>query len=183
MPCDYGWFQKEEGSMDLERSRRRRTQKDAIHVRGFFRVHLVERDQHGMPQIVGDSGWQHNMVVMVGKQQYLAMALGASAGSKQISRIALGTGVEPATNATALPGELAHMTGASSTRNRATVAVATGSSGSTVSVQFAATWASSVQFVTTTVNIANIAVLNNTDNAGTIFAGNTFALTPMPMAA
>lgn len=144
-------------------------------IRGFFRVQLVERDEDGVPRVVGDSGLQENVVVMLGKMQYLALALAANAGSKQVGRMALGTGTQPGTNDTSLQGELADMTGASSTRNRATVATSTGSNVSTVSVQFAATWASAVQFVTASKTISNIALVHNTDNAGTIFAGNTFA--------
>lgn len=157
-------------------TRTRRGSKDGINVRGFFRVNIVEHEEHGMPRIVGDSGWVQNMVVTLGKVQYLALALGAQAGSKQISRMALGTGGEPASNATSIAGELADASGASSTRNRPVVGTpTTGQSGVSVSVQFAATWASALSFATTTHNISNIAIINNTDNAGTIFAGNTFA--------
>jgi hypothetical protein len=145
-----------------------------IRVRGFFRLNLVEHDKDtGAPRIVGDTGWVENTITTVGKNQYLAMALGGVAGSKSVARMAIGAGTEPATTATSLESEFADMTGASSTRNRATVSTSTGGA-NTATIQFAATWASATQFVTTTHPLKNIGLYHNTDNAGSLFAGTTF---------
>lgn len=149
--------------------------KSGIRVRGFYRVNIVEHDEvDGAPRIVSDTGWTENQITTVGKQQYLALAIAGNAGSKSVARMAIGSGTVPATNSTSLDGEFADMTGASSTRNRASVATSTGG-GTNMTVQFAATWASLTQFVTTTHPLANIGLFNSTDNAGSLFAGITFA--------
>jgi hypothetical protein len=144
---------------------RRRCQHDGVQIRGFFRVHIVEQDG----RIVGDSGWFENTVVNLGKRDYLCTPL-AGGTAKSIALMALGTGGAPAATDTALAGELSHS--ANGTRNRITVA--TSQIGSTA-IEFQGTFASSFSFATTTANIANILVINNTTAAGTIFAGNTYA--------
>jgi len=131
---------------------------DKIGLRGFYRVHLVNEDG----SIAGDSGWLENQVTNEGKRDYLARALGAISGSKQVSHAALGTGGEPGPTATTLAGEV---------EVRAAVSAAT--SGSTA-VQFTATFASAASFVTDTQNISNIGLFNSS-STGTLFAGNTYA--------
>ena len=153
----------------------KRPKHDGIRVRGFFRVNLVEHDVEGNPYIVGDSGWQENTVVVTGKLHYLAMALGSVSGSKYVKRMALGTGAAPASNDTALAGELSDRTGTANTANRISVGAAnTAINGVSANVSFVGTWASTNSFVTATHNISNIAVLWTEDAAGTIFAGNTY---------
>lgn len=150
------------------KSTKRRKPRNGMQVRGFFRVHIVEKDG----RIVGDSGWFQNTVVNLGKRDYLCTPL-AGGTAKAISRMALGTGGLPAATDTSLAGELSHQTNAASgTRNRLTVA--TSQIGSTA-IEFQATFASSISFATTTCNISNIMVINDTTTGGTIFAGNTFA--------
>lgn len=127
-------------------------------VRGFFRVHITENDE-----VVGDSDWHENAIVNLGFNQYLVSTLGAIAGSKQISHVALGTGGVPATGDTGLSGEVT---------GRAAVTAATSSSSK--ALQLTATFASSDSFVTATRNISNIGLFN-TSSGGTIFAGNTYA--------
>lgn len=139
----------------------------ALQLRGMYRVHIVEQDG----RIVGDSGWCKNRIVDDGFLQYLITPLSGGA-AKAVGRMMLGTGTEPGAAATSLNGELSHFTGASSTRNRATVStVAAGSTG----IQFRATFLSNPGFVTAAVTISNIGLINNVDAAGTIFSGNTFA--------
>ena len=59
--------------------------RDAIKVRGFFRVNIVE-DQEGKQKIVGDSGWRENTVVNLGFDQFLCQTLAGMAGrSRYIS--------------------------------------------------------------------------------------------------
>jgi hypothetical protein len=143
----------------------RKVTKSAVQMRGFFRVRIVEHDG----RIVGDSGWQKNQVVDLGKRDYLCTPL-AGGTAKAIALMALGTGTAPGASATSLNGELSHST--SGTRNRITVNTSQIASSA---IEFQATFASSFSFATTTANISNIMVINNTTTGGTIFAGNTYA--------
>ena len=142
-----------------------RKSKDGLRLRGMFRIHIVEDGR-----VVGDSGWVPNTVVNLGKRDYLCTPL-AGGTAKAVSRMALGTGGAPAAADTSLAGELSHS--ANGTRNRITVN--TSQIGSTA-IEFQGTFASSFSFATTTANISNIMVINDTTAAGTIFAGNTFTL-------
>jgi hypothetical protein len=130
---------------------------DSIKVRGFFRVQIEENGE-----IVGDSGIVENQITNLGKSLYLARALGAIAGSLQVSHVALGTGSVPGAADTTLQGEVVL---------RTTLSAAT--SGSTA-VQFTATFDSGGSFVTDTRNISNIGLFNSS-STGTLFAGNTYA--------
>lgn len=133
---------------------------EMMKIRGFFRLQLEE---NGV--IVGDSGWRKNQVVDLGFNQYLVSTLGAIAGSKQVTHMALGTGGAPAASDTTLAGEQSV---------RAAVTAATSSTSK--AVQFTATFSSANSFVTATKNISNIALAHtSTAGAATIFAGNTFA--------
>lgn len=155
-------------------SKNRKVTQSGVNLRGFFRVRLVESDG----RISGDSDWFENTVVDLGKRDYLCTPL-AGGTAKAIALMALGTGTAPGASATSLNGELSHST--SGTRNRITVATSQIASGT---IEFQATFASSFSFATTTANISNIMVINNTTTAGTIFAGNTFALNDVgPLAA
>lgn len=127
-------------------------------VRGFFHVQITEDNK-----IVGDSGWIENQVTNLGFNEYLVSALGAIAGSKQVSHMALGSGTVPGAAATTLDGEVV---------KRASVTAATSSSSKTV--RFTATFSSANSFVTNTQNISNIGLFNSS-STGTLFAGNTYA--------
>jgi hypothetical protein len=131
-----------------------------IQIRGMFRVQI---DEGG--KIVGDSGWHDNLVTNLGFNQYLVSALGAIAGSKQVSHMALGTGTAPGAADTTLNGELGEAV-------RAAVTAATSSSSKTV--RFTATFASAASFVTATRAISNVGLFNSSAT-GTLFAANTFA--------
>ena len=138
-----------------------------VKVRGFFRLNIVE-DLFGEQVIVGDSGWRENTVPNEGFRDYLAAALGALANSKQVSYAAVGTGTAPGAAATTLDGELTHAAG-----SRDLVAAA--SNGSTA-VQFTGTFASASSHNTTTFDISNIGLFQQSNtNTGTIFAGATYA--------
>lgn len=132
--------------------------KEAIGVRGFYRVQIKENGE-----LKGDSGWLENQVTNLGFNQYLVSALGAIAGSKQISFAALGSGAAPAAGDTVLAGEV---------EVRSAVTAATSSASKTV--RFTATFGSSDSFVTNTQNISNIGLFN-TSSGGTLFSGNTYA--------
>lgn len=134
--------------------------KDAIKVRGFFRIQITE-DGKG---IVGDSGWRKNQVVNLGFQDYLCQTLGGMAGSKTISHVALGTGGAPAAADTGLAGEIMSST------QRKTVSPSTIAS---KTLQLTAAFASSASFLTAAANLSNVGLFN-TSSGGTLFAGNTF---------
>lgn len=133
-------------------------QKENLKVTGKFRIQI---DENG--KIVGDSGWKYNQITNLGFNQYLVSTLGAIAGSKQISHMAVGTGGAPAAADTALTGEQAV---------RASVTAATSSSSKTV--RFTATFSSANSFVTATANLSNVGLFN-TSSGGTLFSGNTYA--------
>lgn len=148
-----------------------------LKVRGFARVNLVEHDDDGIPRIVGDSGWVENIITMTGRLNYLAMALGGSAGSMFVSRMAIGSGTVPASNGTSLNGEFNDTPG---TVSRRTPVVTAGNNGLTATVQFAATWFSSQSFVLASKSLANIGLFHTeTSTAGSMFAGTTFQISTL----
>jgi hypothetical protein len=124
----------------------------------MFRVQINEDGK-----IVGDSGWKRNEVMNDGFNDFICMVLASSAASKRISHIGLGTGGAPATDASALAGEIGTreaMTGATSSSSK--------------TVRYTATFASGWHTITDTQNISNIGLFNSSA-AGAIFAGNTYA--------
>jgi hypothetical protein len=132
---------------------------DPVQVRGFYRVQLT--DPKDPEKIVGDSGWQENIIVDAGKRYFLVYTLGAIAGSGQVSQVAIGSGGLPNATDTTLGGEVVKRAAASAASNGST------------SVQFTATFSSTNSFVTNTQNISNIGLFNST-SGGTLFAGNTY---------
>jgi hypothetical protein len=132
--------------------------KDAVRVRGFFHVQIVDGDQ-----IVGDSGWNANQVTNLGFNQYLVSAIGSIAGSKYVSHMGLGTSGAPAASDTTLTGEVG---------TRTAVTAATSSSSKTV--RFTATFAAGWHTSAGAFNISNIGLFNSS-SSGTLFAGNTYA--------
>jgi len=152
----------------------KKVHKDGVAVKGFFRVQIVDGDKG----VVGDSGWKENQITNVGISQYLVAWLLTGSGStgKAVTHMALGTGGAPASNATTLSGELFHQSADATTNSRAAVSTSLVASGT---AQFTAGFASANSFVTATANISNIGLfetyLTSLANAGTLFAGNTFA--------
>jgi len=138
--------------------------KEGTKIRGFFRLQLTEGDE-----VVGDSGWRENTVTNEGFRDYLARLISAQASSKQISHAALGTGAAPATGDTTLSGEVTH---ASNSRDSVTAATSSDSK----AVRFTGTFASADSHNTTTVNISNIGLFQQSNtNTGTIFAGAAYS--------
>lgn len=142
-----------------------------IKVKGFFRIQIEEDGK-----IVGDSGlnkngklfrgdgMRPNQVANLGFLNYLVKALMGSAGSVQVSHLALGTGGAPAAGDTALAGEIM----ASTQR----IAPTLGTINSTTA-QFTATFASSDNFLTLSQNLSNIGLFGSSA-ANNLFAGNTY---------
>jgi len=117
-------------------------------------------------KVVGDSGWKKNLITNLGYQNYIVGSLGAIAGSSQASYFALGTGGAPVATDTSLAGELGD-----AAANRFTV---TPSAVSSKTLQLTGSLASNI--ITATHNISNIGIFAvSTTQAGTIFAGNTYA--------
>ena len=136
--------------------------KDGVRAKGFFRLQIQNQDG----KVAGDTGWKENVVTNLGFQDYLCKSLGSMSGSKYISYAMLGTGTAPATDATALDGEITDVATARCAVIPTTIASKT--------VQFAFTLASSVYTAPHT--IQNVGLINHssTATAGTIFSGNTY---------
>lgn len=141
--------------------------KDSVKVHGFFRLQLTE-DVNGKEKIVGDSGWRKNQVVNNGIRDFLVdWLIGDTANGQSITHIALGTGSAPASNGTALEGEIADAAGSRKAVSTSIVDSRT--------AQFTAQFASSDSFVTAAKNISNIGLFNSSAvTAGALFAGNTY---------
>lgn len=129
--------------------------RDMLRVKGFARVQIVEGER-----IVGDSGWRRNVVVNLGFQDYICASVGAVAGSKQVSYMAIGTGTKPGAAGTSLDGE----TGARVTTSNSVV--------SSKTLQATCQFAGSDMGGTCT--IQNVA-LANVSASGTILCGTTYA--------
>ena len=139
-----------------------RKTKDAIKVKGFYRLQIVEGGK-----IVGDSGYKQNLVTNDGFNNFLCKLLGALSGSSQVGYVAIGTGGAPAATDTTLAGEIM-----SSTKKTAVTAA---SSSNSKTVRFTATYSSSNSFTTATYNISNMGLFASTQSTATLFAGNTYS--------
>lgn len=139
-----------------------------IKVAGFFRLQITEDQEDGGKKVVGDSGWKKNQVTNDGIRDYLVDALLGNTPLGATDFVALGTGGAPASNATALAGEITH---AADSRK----SVSTSITASRTAVMTAA-FNSADSFVTASLNISNIGLFNtSTTEGGTLFAGNTYA--------
>lgn len=153
-----------------KKSRRKTAGREAAHhdamvVRGFFRLRIVE-ERNGRTVIVGKTPWTPNLVTNVGFQFGFGSCIGGVAGSSQITYAALGTGTAPAVTDTSLNGEITDVAGARMAVTPTTIASKT--------VQFAATLASGVYTANKT--IQNIGLFQtSTTAAGQLYAGNTYA--------
>lgn len=141
--------------------------KDKTGVRGFFRLNITE-DKDGKEVVVGDSGLRENQVVNTGIRDFLVdHLLGDSGNSKSISHMALGTGSAPASNGTALQGEIED---ASNSRKAVSTSVV-----ASRTAQFTAQFASSASFVTASKAISNVGLFDSSAvTGGALFAGNTY---------
>lgn len=136
--------------------------KEGVKIHGFTRVAIEENGK-----VIGDSGWVGpNQITNNGFLEYLCHTLGASAASKAVGYVALGTGSAPNATHTTLDGEIM-----ASTQRKAVTYAAVGST----TAQFTATFASSDSFLTAAANLSNIGLFNATTTNATLFAGNTYA--------
>jgi hypothetical protein len=134
---------------------------ETLKVKGFTRIR-IGHEVDGKLVIDGDTGWcGPNQVVNLGFQDYICAAIGAVAGSKQISHMGIGTGTAPGASDTSLQGE----TGTRKTTSNSVVASKT--------MQATAAWASG-DHPGGTPNIRNLGLFN-TSSGGTVCCGNTFS--------
>jgi hypothetical protein len=140
-------------------------EKNAIKVRGFFRLKVVENEDDGKTKIVGDSGWRENTVVNDGFDQFIVRSLGSISGSKYITHAALGTGTAPGATDTSLNGEITDASNCRCAVTPTTVASKT--------LQLAFTLDSNI--ITAAKTIQNVGLFASSQTgAGTIFAGQTY---------
>lgn len=135
---------------------------DKTKAGGFFRLNIVET-KNGKKKVVGDSGWNQNMITNLGAQHFIVEAMLSTAGSSQIASAALGSGGTVASTATTLPNEVATANG------RFAVAGAVSASRT---LRYTGSINSNVLPATTIGNVGLFAV--STTGAGSMFAGNTF---------
>lgn len=136
----------------------KKAMKDKANVKGFVRFQLVDAES-GKP-CSRPSKWHRNQVVNLGFQDYICASIGAVAGSKQISHMAIGTGTAPGAAHDSLNGE----TGARVTTDNSVV--------SSKTLQMTCQFAGSDMASTCT--IQNVGLFN-TSSGGTICAGITYA--------
>ena len=138
---------------------------EPVKLRGFFRVNIEEGGK-----VVGDSGWCENQVTNDGIRDYLVDAI-IGGTNKTVRYAALGTGAAPASNATALPGELAQ----AADNNRLEITGGTSIVASRTA-QFTGQFASANSYNTASANISNIGLFSEQSDTGAdLFAGNTYA--------
>ena len=140
--------------------------KEGISVKGFFRI-AIEQDG----KLIGDTGYFPNQVGNIGIEQYAAYTIGASAGSKQLSYFALGSGGTMATDGTTIPSEVlqASKRASISAKSFSSRTVSNGSASLYLYGQFA----SGDSFVNNSYNISNIGI-GNSVSGGTLFCVQTF---------
>jgi len=138
----------------------------AIGIRGFARVAL---DQNG--EIVGDSGWVENQVTNAGFAYYLCALVGGTTSSRQLAAVALGTGTVPASNATALPGEITSTNNATAVK-RTTFTVSVSDS---TKLRLTATFASGGSHNYQAETIQNIGLFDVTSSTALLCCGVTYA--------
>lgn len=137
---------------------------DNSQMKGFFRVQLSEDEE----DLVGDSGWNENQVTNLGIRDYLVDNLTGNSGQQEVTHVNLGTGGEPASADTSLTGELSDVSDARQAVSTSIVSSRT--------AQFTAAFNSNDSFVTTSHDISNVGLFNQSGSSGgTLFAGNTYS--------
>jgi len=149
-------------------TRRKEVTQSGIGMAGFYRVQVMgEGKDKG--KVVGDSGWQHNLIPSAGLTNYISYLFAQSAGSSIVGFMALGSiqsGL--ASDASSLPGDMA---GSNRVAFASTQFTSRASSTSGDTVRFLATFASGATMPGT---IGCIGLYNITD-ANSIFCGGSFA--------
>jgi hypothetical protein len=81
---------------------RKKKNSDRISVKGFLRLQIVDKKSQ---KIIGDSGWLNNQITNYGLNNCI-VAAPIGAASVQAAGLLLGSGTNPASDATALDGSL-----------------------------------------------------------------------------
>lgn len=140
---------------------------DLAKIKGMFRVHIEDDGR-----IVGDSGWQENLITNVGFLNVVNQ-MGTSLTGSKISHAALGTGGAPIATDTTQAGEVS--TNGSGSVVRAALTAATSSTSKTL--RNTATFSSANSFITASANISNIGLWQTsgpTTASGSLMQGNTY---------
>jgi len=77
-----------------------RKKKNLVAVKGFTRLQIVDKKTR---KIVGDTGWGENQITNYGLESCIVGLPFAAAGSIQAAGMMLGSGTNPASDATQLP--------------------------------------------------------------------------------
>jgi hypothetical protein len=153
---------------NMARKKKQEAHGSAVSVKGFFRINIVE-DQDGETKVVGDSGWNENLITNFGFQNGLCACLGGVSGSSQLAAVALGTGTAPGATDTTLNGEITDVAGARMTGTNISISTI-----ASRTLQVAATLNSGVYTAAKT--IQNVGLFFGTaTTSSTLFAGNTYA--------
>lgn len=141
--------------------------KDASKLRCMFRLQIEEDGE-----IVGDSGWNENLVTNVGFLN-LVNQLGTGLTGSKLSHAALGTGGAPIATDTTQAGEVS--TNGSGSVVRAALTAATSSTSKTL--HMTATFSSANSFISALANISNIGIWQTsgpTTASGSLMQGQTY---------
>jgi len=143
-------------------------QAQVFSIRGFARVKILQDGK-----VVGDSGLKgSNRITQTGLSDFLVRVLAADAGSQIVNYAQLGTGTEPATNSTRLPGEITDNSDSSyESVSRSTLTASTA-----ITMRWYGTFDSSQNFVTTTHAIQNIGLYSTTGGAMSLACGQTYGV-------
>lgn len=127
-----------------------------IVIKGFTRLQIVDKKTR---KIVGDSGWMQNQITNYGLNSCVVATPIKAAGSIQATGMLLGSGTNPASDATALDGSLTAYWGSFLQ--------------STVISSLTARVTRSFDGTLGAVTLANIGIFGN--STGSLIAGKTFA--------
>jgi hypothetical protein len=144
-----------------------KTQK--MKIKCFSRVQIVNEDG----SLHGDSGWTGpNLLTNLGIANFLAGAMAANAGSKQVNFMALGSGTLVASDGTTLPGEVMASTARHSITSRvySSRTLQAGSGTQYFYATFTSGWITGAGS-----NLSNVGLYATSDTNATLFCGNTFA--------
>ena len=137
-----------------------------IGLSGMTRVNIVDPDG----TVVGDSGWNKNVITDVGLSDYIMKKFLSAAGSLTPTYFALGSGnTSLGTAANSLPGQIAGSHMVTLGANSALTTRATSSDAGTT--QYLATFSSNIFAAETTIGIAGL----HAASTGSVMCGGTFA--------
>jgi hypothetical protein len=77
-------------------------------IHGFYRVHIIEKKGKNKGKVVGDSGWNHNLITSSGLSNFITQKFLGAAGSSNVScvQIASAQSSLPTAGTTSMSGEV-----------------------------------------------------------------------------